>query len=373
MIAKLVFKNDLRIMRKRPCIEHYEASYGIDKTRLARLVEAMLKESDNFFVPDKKCSAYLPVPARQTGQFTETGEFSFESPMQTSHKVNNIVYAKYYPSNRGAIRHAMEHTVEHTGIAFGEPCDSIASAKPCDSTSAKKTGRAIILVHHRGGNIESLDAMARIFANRGISALTMLMPYHGIRAPEGTKSGEFFTSANIKLTIDAFRQAVLEIHHATDWLYDLHPQIGIVGISLGGIVATLACAHDERLKTACICHSGADLAAITFRGLATQKIKEAFQRIDITEAEVRNYWKAIDPVNYIHKMKETCVLQLNTIQDTVFPLECQKKLYSAFKKSNVKYKLALFPFPCGHYSAGKYLLPKLYLLGHVFSFVKRNL
>ena len=347
MITKLVFKNDLRIMRKRPCIEHYEASYGIDQTRLARLVEAMLKESDNFFVPARKCSAY---------QFTETGELSFESPMQTSHKVNNIVYAKYYPSNRGAICAKPSRV-------------SGRHARP----SAKKTEKAIILVHHRGGNIESLDAMARIFANRGISALTMLMPYHGIRAPEGTKSGEFFTSANIKLTIDAFRQAVLEIHHATDWLYDLHPQIGIVGISLGGIVATLACAHDERLKTACICHSGADLAAITFRGLATQKIKEAFESIKITEDELRTYWKAIDPVNYIHKMKETCVLQLNTIQDTVFPLSCQKKLYSAFKKSNVKYQLSLFPFPCGHYSAGKYLLPKLYLLGHVFSFVKRNL
>ena len=217
------------------------------------------------------------------------------------------------------------------------------------------------------------DKIARIFANRGISALTMLMPYHGIRTPEGTTSGEFFTSANIKRTIDAFRQAVLEIHHATDWFETLHPQIGIVGISLGGIVATLACAHDDRLKTACICHSGADLAAITFRGLATQKIKEAFEKVKITEDELRTYWKAIDPVNYIHKMKETQLLQLNTTQDTVFPLSCQKKLSLAFKKSNVRYKLALFPFPCGHYSAGKYLLPKLYLLAKVFLFVKQNL
>jgi len=215
--------------------------------------------------------------------------------------------------------------------------------------------------------------MAKIFAKVGISALTMLMPYHGIRAPEGTKSGEFFTSANIKRTIDAFRQAVLEIHWATDWLATLHSQIGIVGISLGGIVATLACVHDDRLKTACICHSGADLAAITFRGIATKKIKEAFLRIGITEEELRTYWKAIDSVNYIHKMKETRVLQLNTPQDTVFPLSCQKKLYSAFKKSNVKHKLALFPFPCGHYSAGKYLLPKLYLLTKVVLFVRKNL
>lgn len=221
--------------------------------------------------------------------------------------------------------------------------------------------------------MESLDAMARIFAKLGISAFTMLMPYHGIRTPEGTTSGEFFTSANIKGTIDAFRQAVLEIHWATDWLATLHSQIGIVGISLGGIVATLACAHDERLKTACICHSGADLAAVTFRGIATRKIREAFEKVKITEDELRTYWKAIDPVNYIHKMKETDVLQLNTIQDTVFPLSCQKKLSLAFKKSNVKYQLSLFPFPCGHYSAGKYLLPKLYLLAAVFLFIRKNL
>jgi hypothetical protein len=71
-------------------------------------------------------------------------------------------------------------------------------------------------------------------------------------------------------------------------------------------------------------------------------------------------------------MKEVRVLQLNTTQDTVFPLWCQKKLCSAFKKSKVEYQLALFPFPCGHYSAGKYLLPKLYLVAKVFFFVKPN-
>jgi len=314
-------------MRKHPCVEHYEASYGVDKANLTRLVEAMLKESDKFFVPEGKCPAY---------KLTERMELSFETPMPTPYEVNNTVHAKYYPSH-------------------------------------KKGRKAIILCHHRGGNMESLDAMAKIFANRGISALTMLMPYHGIRAPEGTKSGEFFTSANIKRTIDAFRQAVLEIHWATDWLQTLHSHIGILGISLGGIVAALACAHDDRLKTACICHSGADLAAVTFRGIATRKIREAFEKVKITEDELRTYWKAIDPVNYIHKMKETDVLQLNTPQDTVFPLSCQKKLSFAFKKSNVKLKLSLFPFPCGHYSAGKYLLPKLYLLAKVFLFAKRHL
>jgi hypothetical protein len=102
-------------------------------------------------------------------------------------------------------------------------------------------------------------------------------------------------------------------------------------------------------------------------------LKEAFEKVKITEDELRTYWKAIDPVNYIHKMKETQLLQLNTIQDTVFPLSCQKKLSLAFKKSNVKYQLSLFPFPCGHYSAGKYLLPKLYLLAKVFFFAKRHL
>jgi dienelactone hydrolase len=323
-----------------------------NKEDAIRLTKEILKNADETLKLIASIRAELKKDKPQYSEvkieeLTEIGELSFESPMPTPYEVNNTVHAKYYPSNR-------------------KPKAKVRAAN-------RKSKKAIILIHHRGGNIDTLDAMAKIFANRGISALTMLMPYHGIRAPEGTKSGEFFTSANIKLTIDAFRQAVLEIHWATDWLQTLHSQIGIVGISLGGIVATLACAHDDRLKTACICHSGADLAAVTFRGIATRKIKEAFEKVKITEDELRTYWKAIDPVNYIHKMKETQLLQLNTIQDTVFPLSCQKKLSLAFKKSNVRYKLALFPFPCGHYSAGKYLLPKLYLLAKVFFFAKRHL
>ncbi|MBC8232528.1 hypothetical protein H8E77_23520 [bacterium] len=62
------------------------------------------------------------------------------------------------------------------------------------------------------------------------------MPYQGRRTPEGAVSGELIISANIKQTLDAFRQAVSDIHWATDWLkLQGYRRVGICGLRNFGI------------------------------------------------------------------------------------------------------------------------------------------
>jgi dienelactone hydrolase len=260
--------------------------------------------------------------------------------VQTPYDENNIVYARYFPTKRRDARKQSEE-------------------------------KAVIIIPHLGGNLEDYDSLAKIIAKRSVSVLSVLMPYQGRRAPEGYISGELMVSANIKGTLDAFVQAVLDIHWATDWLNNLgYQKIGILGFSFGGIVASIATAHDSRLKAACLCLSGAEPAKVIFYGIATQKIKESFLHSRITEAELRKYWQPINPLQYMHKMTHAKVLMVNTMLDTVFPKETIIALKAGFDRNKVECQLRLFPFPCGHYGAGKYTVAKLYLLGSILCFLR---
>lgn len=331
MIAKLVYWNDCRLRKKRDRVAHYSASYGMDKEHLQEFVSSMKAYSDKFFVPENHCNDYLQ---------TKTGQLIFPSAVQTSYDANNTVYAHYFPTKRMPARKRSE-------------------------------GKAVIIIPHLGGNLDDYDSLAQIIAKRSVSALSVLMPYQGQRTPEGYISGELMVSANIKGTLDAFVQAVRDVHWATDWLNNLgYKKIGILGFSFGGIVASIATAHDRRLKAVCLCLSGAEPAKIIFGGIATQKIKESFLHYGIMEAEVRKYWQPINPLQYMHKMTHAKVLMVNTMLDTVFPKETILALKAGFDRNKVKCQLRLFPFPCGHYGAGKYTVAKLYLLGNILCFLR---
>ena len=328
MIAKLVYWNDCRLAQKRVYASHYEASLGMDKKELLSFVYQMLENSDHFFVPKRRCTQF---------SLNKDMKLSFESSIQTINSVNNTVHAKYFPQR-----------------------------------APKK--KAVIIIPHLGGKETDYEILAKIISKCSIATLSVLMPYQGLRTPKGAVSGELMVSANIKNTLDAFIQAVSDVYWATDWLYlNGYRRVGILGFSFGGIIASIAAAHDKRLKTVCLCLSGAEPDKVIFSGIATQRVKEAFIKHDISQDELQFYWKPINPLSYVDRMSHAKVLMVNTPFDTVFQIETQKSLYDGFRENNVESSLRLIPFPCGHYGAGKYLLPKLYLLHSILCFLLKEL
>jgi esterase/lipase len=328
MIKKLVYWNDCRLARKRERAKNYEASLGMDKEKLSLFVRQILENSDSFFIPQRPCDNFA---------ITKDMTLSFKSPVQTKNSINNTVYAKYIPP-------------------------------------AHPSKKAVIIVPHLGGKETDYELLGKIISKFSIATLLVLMPYHGRRTPHGAISGELMVSANIKNTLSAFRQAVSDVYWATDWLYlQGYRRLGICGFSFGGIVASIATAHDKRLKAACLCLSGAEPDKVIFSGIATQRIKEALIQHGISQEELRFYWKPIDPLSYVERMSHTKVLMVNTPFDTNFPIETQKSLYDGLRKNKVESYIRLIPFPCGHYGAGKYLFAKLYLLHSILCFFKKEL
>ena len=130
-------------------------------------------------------------------------------------------------------------------------------------TPKQKKHGSIIFVHGLGFNFFHKIIYRKFMeelVKKGFEIIFITMPYHLERTPPGEKSGRTFARLDAKLTLYFFEQAVLDIRTAIDWLeQEKRRNFSIIGISLGGIAATIAMALDRRIKKASSCSQEATI------------------------------------------------------------------------------------------------------------------
>src|SRR5262249_7861159 len=96
----------------------------------------------------------------------------FTSPARTDHPENDLVNARWFP----------------------------AAGK-----------RAVIVLPHWNANGIAYNALGPVLNRFGVSMLRLSKPYHDIRRPQETARSDYAVSSNICRTLDAARQAVLDV------------------------------------------------------------------------------------------------------------------------------------------------------------------
>jgi len=262
------------------------------------------------------------------------GIVRFESPVRTPHAENNTVHAQWFP--------------------------------------AEKSKRAVVVLPHWNAPADAHNALCRGLARLGISALRISLPYHDYRMPAELNRADYAVSANICRTVDATRQAVIDVRCCLDWLERKgYERLGIVGTSLGSAYAYLATTHDERIAVNVFNHCSTHPADVVWSGLSTQHIRQTLeQHLDLER--LRTAWMAVAPVNYFDKFvaKKHKSLFLYTAYDTTFPPELSRQVVATMRESAVDHKAVVLP--CGHYTLGE--TPFKFIAGyHICSYLKRNL
>ena len=96
-----------------------------------------------------------------------------------------------------------------------------------------------------------------------MAALFVKMPYYGERRQPGSSAR--MVSTNPEETVRGMTQAVKDIRYAAAWLSAQEEvdssAIGVFGISLGGITASLAATAEPRFTKICPVLAGGDLNA----------------------------------------------------------------------------------------------------------------
>jgi hypothetical protein len=260
---------------------------------------------------------------------------TFQSPVETPYPENNTVHALWYPAKN-------------------------------------PTGKAVVVLPHWNSKLPQHNALCSGLQRLGISALRLSLPYHDRRMPPELQRADYAMSANICRTIDATRQAVLDVRACYDWLEDQgYHELGILGTSIGSCYAFLAVAHDPRIKTSVFNHCSTYVADVVWEGLSTRHIREGLEGNVSLEA-LREYWLCISPPSYypLFTTRKTRSKFIYTRYDTTFPVHLSRQVIEGARHHQWTHDVAVLP--CGHYTMGEF--PFKFMTGYeICSFLKRHL
>jgi dienelactone hydrolase len=307
-----------------PCGQRHPKNGDAPGDYVSKLNQLAMLDSDEFFGYERPRDFVL-----------EGGILRFTSPVATPHPENNIVHAQWFPAKNGG-------------------------------------KRAVVILPHWNAPADGHNALGRGLARLGISALRISLPYHDYRMPAELERADYAVSSNVCRTIDATRQAVIDVRCCFDWLeMQGFDRLGIVGTSLGSSYACLASAHDPRIRVNVFNHCSTYVADVVWTGLSTKHIRQSLEEhIDLDR--LREAWRAISPISYLEKLaaKKDKSLFIYAAYDTTFLPEFSRHIISKIKEYGVDHKVVVLP--CGHYTLGE--TPFKFIDGyHICSFVKKHL
>jgi dienelactone hydrolase len=184
-----------------------------------------------------------------------------------------------------------------------------------------------------------------------VAALFLKMPYYGERRQEGSPAR--MVSLDPGETVRGMTQAVLDVRHAAGWLASREEidggQIGILGISLGGITAALALGIEPRLSKGCLLLAGGDMGQVAWQSTEMSEMRKRWTEAGRTKEELFAVFRSVDPVNYARPVAGRRILMLNATRDEVVPPACTRALWRAFGEPEIVW------WDAGHYTAARYL------------------
>ncbi len=306
--------------RSWPCANGYHADHP--EQALAALNDRILQDSDAFF-------GYR-APRDYNLEVTRTGQFlHFTSPVETPYACNNTVNARWFPANGR---------------------------------------RAMIVLPQWNADEGGHNGLCRILQVLGIASLRLSMPYHDVRKPPDLERADYAVSSNIGRTIDAARQAIIDVRCCLDWLQSRgYRQFGVLGTSLGSCYAFIASAHDPRLAVNVFNHASTYFADVVWTGQSTRHIRAGIEEV-ITLDRLRSLWRSISPMCYFDQFarypKRSLIVYAT--YDLTFLPEFSRQVVAEFERRRLDHRTAVLP--CGHYTTGE--TPYKYLdAWHIARFV----
>ncbi|MBI2898649.1 MAG: SpoIID/LytB domain-containing protein [Planctomycetes bacterium] len=210
-------------------------------------------------------------------------------------------------------------------------------------------GPAAVLIHWLGGSFDGLELLAHRLAENGVGALMVFLPHYGPRRAKDAEKRDEMLSISGERTALHFRQAVLDVRRAGDWLAsrpEVDPgRIGIVGFSLGAVVGALAAGVDPNFSKSVLVIGGGDLASIVFHDSeATKEIRAELEKRGITIDRLREELRGIEPLTFAARVARGSVLMFNAEDDEIIPRSSVEKLHEALGRPRIEW------FKGGHYA-----------------------
>jgi len=138
----------------------------------------------------------------------------------------------------------------------------------------------------------------------GITAIKMSLPYHDRRAIPGHPRADHLVGPNIGLTMQATRQAVLDVRQTLRWLeQEGYERLGVLGTSIGSAIGFITMCHEPAIRAGAFVHASTYFGDVVASGLTTKTAWEPLNAAGISCDELRQFWSPISPFPYIPKLR----------------------------------------------------------------------
>jgi hypothetical protein len=205
----------------------------------------------------------------------------------------------------------------------------------------------VLILPISGGIDFSVKSFARHFAAHGFNCAAVHNRHVDLEKTESAEEVENY-----------FRQTVLDNRQALDYLIEREKvdenKLGCLGLSLGGIKASLISAVDERLKCSVLGLAGGSIADITLlsREKGMRNSIKKFKKDGATSEDIHTELSekvATDPLKLAGYIDARNILMYIAVFDRIVPRKCGDRLWQAIGKPEVIY------LPSGHYSSFLFL------------------
>ena len=196
------------------------------------------------FAMRSACGSVLPSPDGQTHaaeavEFLRRADF-FAPPVETPE-------LKFVSKDSFEFLSPVRREYAATNVVRGR-CEFAAREwRECPS---------VIMLHGWNASLQyqwQFPFWAQLLAGVGVNAFRFELPHHMSRTPKEPDAIRNFLSGNLLHVMEATHQTLADIRALASWLREQgSPSVGLWGVSLGGLLAGLAAAHQSEIDFAAL-------------------------------------------------------------------------------------------------------------------------
>lgn len=216
--------------------------------------------------------------------------------------------------------------------------------------AASNSGPAVVVLPQWNAKWDVQVKICRWLNRWGITALRLSMPYHDRRMIPGRERADDLVGPNIGLTLQANRQAVLDVRRCLQWLaLRGYGKLGLVGTSIGSAVGFITMAHEPLVRAGVFLHVSTYFADVVRTGMNTAHVWESL-RANVGAEELRRFWSPISPFPYVPRMRGRTqkMLMVSARYDPTFLPQFSGEIIRAVRNTGMESEVLMLP--CGHYS-----------------------
>ena len=132
-------------------------------------------------------------------------------------------------------------------------------------------GPAVVVLAQWNAKWHEQQNVCLWLAKLGLTAVKMSLPYHDRRSIPDHPRADHLIGPNIGLTMQAGRQAVLDVRRTLRWLEQQgYGPLGVLGTSIGSAIGFITMCHEPALRAGAFLHASTYFGDVVATGLTTK-------------------------------------------------------------------------------------------------------